>query len=176
MKLTPNCITLSRFVFSFALFLTKPFSIPFTILYLLIGLSDILDGYLARKTGTTSKLGEKLDSAADMVFNFVLIIILYPVIKPGTEILIWIALIALIRIAALAVVYKKYRIPGMIHTLANKGTGLLLFLFPILYSMFPSEYWIDLVCLAATISAIEEFVIDLCSTEWNANRKSLFFN
>ncbi len=174
MRSAANMISVSRIAFSFVLFMTTPLSPAFLLIYLVIGISDILDGYLARKTGTTSKLGEKLDSAADMVFDFVLIIILYPVIKPKTEILIWIALIAFIRIAALVVVYKKYRIPGMLHTLANKGTGLLLFLFPILYSIFPSEYWIDLVCLAATVSAIEELVLDLCSTEWNANRKSIF--
>jgi CDP-diacylglycerol--glycerol-3-phosphate 3-phosphatidyltransferase len=173
MKSLANYISVSRIVLSLTLFLTEPLSPVFILIYLIIGLSDILDGYIARKTRSTSRLGEKLDSFADMAFDFVLIIILYPVIKPKTEILIWIALIALIRITAIAVVYKKYRIPGMVHTLANKATGLALFLFPILYSIFRSEYFIYFVCLIASVSAVEELIIDLTSNKWLANRKSI---
>jgi phosphatidylglycerophosphate synthase len=169
-----NYISAFRIIISLALLYTKPLHAAFLFIYVVIGLSDIMDGYVARKTCSTSKLGEKLDSIADMVFDGVLIVILYPVVNPGIQILIWIAAIALIRIISAAIVFAKYRIFGMIHTLANKGTGLFLFFFPILYSVDPSEILICTVCIAASISAIEELLIDLMSEEWQANRKSIF--
>ena len=76
MKSVANYISISRIVISLALLITKPLSPIFLFIYLIIGLSDILDGYIARKTCSTSKLGEKLDSMADMIFDVILIIIL----------------------------------------------------------------------------------------------------
>lgn len=40
----------------------------FWTLYLLCGLSDVLDGAVARLTGTVSRLGERLDTLADIIF------------------------------------------------------------------------------------------------------------
>ena len=40
----------------------------FYVLYLFCGLTDMIDGTIARKTGAVSKFGEKLDTAADFVF------------------------------------------------------------------------------------------------------------
>ena len=169
-----NYISISRIAISLALFFTKPFSPAFLFIYFIIGLSDVLDGYIARKTNSTSKLGEKIDSMADMIFDVILIIILYPVVNPGILILIWIAIIAIIRIISVMIVYIKYKTFGMVHTLANKGTGLLLFLFPIFYSVIQSETLIYFICTIATVSAIEELFIDLLSKEWHANKRSIF--
>jgi phosphatidylglycerophosphate synthase len=174
MKSVANYISISRIVISLALLITKPLSSLFLFIYLIIGLSDILDGYIARKTCSTSKLGEKLDSMADMIFDVILIIILYPVVNPRILILIWIAIIAIIRIISVGIVCMKYKTFGMVHTLANKGTGLLLFLFPLFYSVIQSEALIYFICTIATISAIEELFIDFLSKEWQANRKSIF--
>jgi phosphatidylglycerophosphate synthase len=174
MKSVANYISISRIVISIALLITKPLSPVFLSMYLIIGLSDILDGYIARKTYSTSKLGEKLDSMADMIFDVILIIILYPVVNPGLLILIWIVIVAIIRITAVGIVYIKYKTFGMVHTLANKGTGFILFLFPIFYTAIQSDILIYFICIIATVSAIEELFIDLLSNEWQANRKSIF--
>lgn len=174
MNSVANYISVSRIIISLTLFFTKPLSPLFLFVYLIIGLSDVLDGYIARKTCSTSKLGEKLDSIADMVFDCVFILILYPVVNPSMPILIWILIIALLRIISVMIVFAKYRIFGMVHTFANKGTGLFLFFFPIFYSLVPSEILLCVVCSVASISAIEELLIDVSSDEWQANRKSIF--
>ena len=44
------------------------FSILFYMLYLFCGLTDMVDGTVARKIGSASEFGVKLDSAADIVF------------------------------------------------------------------------------------------------------------
>ena len=51
--------------------------------YLLCGLSDVLDGAIARRTGTVSRLGERLDTIADIVFVAVWMTLFIPVINVG---------------------------------------------------------------------------------------------
>ena len=53
-----------------------------------LNVSDDLDGYIARKTETASKLGEKLDSVADLIMVVVLTIVLYPIINPTVQIIV----------------------------------------------------------------------------------------
>lgn len=49
MKNIANYISISRIVMSVLLIITKTFSIPFYIIYLYCGLSDMIDGFFARK-------------------------------------------------------------------------------------------------------------------------------
>ena len=49
MKYLANLISLARILLSFLLLLTGPLTLPFYFIYGLCGVSDMLDGYLARK-------------------------------------------------------------------------------------------------------------------------------
>ena len=78
----PNILTLSRIlaVPLLGFFLWWPdwrlgYAIGF-VLYCLIGLTDYLDGYLARAQGTVSKLGTFLDPIADKIMVAAVILIL----------------------------------------------------------------------------------------------------
>ena len=76
-KILPNLISLFRLVLSPALLLFEPFSNRFLLLYVLLGASDFLDGYLARRWGVSSKLGARLDSAADLLFCGILLYLIF---------------------------------------------------------------------------------------------------
>lgn len=175
MRNTANCISIARIMLTLALLLTKPFSTAFLVIYLAAGASDVLDGYIARKTQTTSRLGEKLDSAADAVFAAVLLLILFTSISVELWVIVWIGTIAMLKILSIIIVYMKYRQFGMLHTIANKVTGLLLFLFPLLYSVFQTDILIYALCAAATLTAVEELAINIGSKQWDANQKSILF-
>ena len=172
-KSIANYISIARIFLVLTLPLAKPLSIAFLAIYLLCGISDVFDGYIARKTHTTTKLGEKLDSAADLIMDAVLIIILYTIINPTVQIIVWIIIIAIIRAASVVVVFVKYKTFGMVHTYGNKFTGLVLFAFPLLLSFVKSDVLIYVICVIASISAIEELFIDLLSNEFQANKKSI---
>lgn len=173
-KSIANYISITRIFLALSLLLTKPLSISFIAIYLFCEISDVFDGYVARKTYTTSKLGEKLDSATDLVMDMVLIIILYPIINPTFPIIVWILIIAIIRAVSMIVVFAKYKTFGMLHTYGNKFTGLVLFVFPLLFAFVKSDVLIYIICVIASISAIEELFIDLLSNEFQANKKSIF--
>ena len=57
-----NILTASRIIFSFPLLIVPLSSVWFYSLYLFCGLTDMIDGAIARKTGAVSKFGAKLDT------------------------------------------------------------------------------------------------------------------
>jgi CDP-diacylglycerol--glycerol-3-phosphate 3-phosphatidyltransferase len=176
MKSIPNFISISRIIFSLILIFVKPLSIAFYALYIFCGLSDIMDGFVARKTGTTSSLGAKLDSMADLIMTGLLLLLLYPIINPATEVLLLVILIGIIRIASMTVALKKYKTFAVLHTYGNKLTGIALFIFPLLLPYIHVTVLINIICVVASISAIEELIIQLTSRKLNVNRQSIFIN
>jgi len=174
MKLIPNCISLSRIIFSLILFFIKPLTLAFYAIFIICGLSDIIDGFIARKTGTTSRLGEKIDSIADLIMISVLLLVFYPIINPSMKIIIWLVLICIIRLLSVAVAMKKYKTFAMLHTYGNKITGLILFIFPMFIPLIHRTVLVYIVCVVASISAIEELIIQLTSSELQVNKHSIF--
>ena len=71
----------------------------------------MIDGPVARKTGTVSELGAKLDTAADFVFVAVCLWKLLPGLSVPLWLWTWIVLIALIKMINIVsgyVIQKKY--------------------------------------------------------------------
>ena len=155
-KRIADLITAVRILCSAALLFCPAFSLSFYILYLAAGLSDMIDGSVARNTGTASEFGAKLDTAADFVFVAVCLWKLLPGLAVPLWLWIWIALIALIKMVNIIsgyVIRKKY---VAIHTVMNKVTSILLFILPLTLSVAELKYSAPLVCMAATFAAIQE--------------------
>ena len=93
-----NIVTSLRIVCSIALLLFPVFSRAFYALYLTAGLSDMVDGWIARRTHTASELGAKLDTIADIVFVIVCLVKLLPMLDIPVWLYVWIGIIALIKI------------------------------------------------------------------------------
>ena len=62
-----NAITIFRMAASIVLLFCPVFSPIFYALYLIAGLSDMVDGIIARKTNSVSEFGSKFDSIADFL-------------------------------------------------------------------------------------------------------------
>ena len=152
-----NIITLSRIPMAVVLPFVQSSPAIFWTLYLLCGLSDILDGAVARLTGTVSRLGERLDTLADIVFVAVWMVLFIPAINVGRWLWIWTGIIAFIKVVNVisGLAMKKGFVAK--HTLANKASGILLFLLPIilLWEVIKVPY-IILVSLLATFAAVQE--------------------
>ena len=156
MKNIANYISISRIILSILLIITKTFSIPFYILYIFGGLSDMLDGFLARKYKITSEKGAKIDSIADIIFILVSIVKILPVLNLSKGVYICGIIIAMIKICNLLcgyVYYKKLTLP---HTIANKITGFELFITPLIIQCIDLVIVGISICILATFSAIQE--------------------
>lgn len=132
MKISPNKLSFIRIIFSLLLFFTKPLSYLFFIIYLICSISDVLDGYVARKYNLVTDFGAKLDSIADMTMFLSLIIVLLPVLNFTLEIYVLILIIVILKIASAIYCYIKFEKLSTIHSYLNKITGLLIILIPIL--------------------------------------------
>lgn len=172
-KYLPNYITASRFLLAFVLLFLKPFSISFYIIYLICGVTDILDGYLARKMHVSSKLGQVLDSIADATLIGVLLFVLFPVLELSFWMFVWMIAITILRFISLFIGFIRFQAFAWIHTYANKLSGFILFCFPFLYMHCGIFVTIVLICTIATLSAIEECIINITAKTLNRDRKSL---
>ena len=154
MKHLPNVISVLRIAGSIGLLFCDVTAWPFWVLYALCGVSDMVDGLLARKLRAESKTGAVLDSVSDIVFVVCCAVRLLPALEIPVWLWIWAGVIVLIKIAnqmSALVVYKRFWFP---HTLANKLAGLLLFL--TVPTMFWSMIPISIVAAIATFAAVQE--------------------
>ncbi len=127
---------------------------PFWVLYALCGLSDIADGWLARKLKCATRTGALLDSVADICFVACCAWALLPILELPQWLWLWAGVIVVIKVVnqlSALVRYGRFCFP---HTLANKWAGFLLFI------AAPMTFWsiipITIVASVATFAAIQE--------------------
>jgi len=153
---TANLITGTRILCSVALLFCPAFSLPFFVLYLAAGLTDMIDGPVARKNGTVSEFGAKLDTTADFLFVAACLIKLLPLIPFPLWLWLWLIGIALIKAVNLLSGYIVQKRFVTMHTVMNKTTGILLFVLPLTVPVVALKYSAPVVCMAATFAAIQE--------------------
>ena len=154
MKHLPNILSSLRIVGAVALLQNNVSSIPFWVFYIVCGISDIADGWLARKLKCVSKTGALLDSVADICFVACCAWKLLPILDLPQWLWLWAGVIVAIKVVnqiSALVMYGHCCFP---HTTANKATGFLLFIaVPMtLLSINP----ITIVAAIATFAAIHE--------------------
>ena len=151
-----NALTFCRIVLSVALLAPPALSPAFLALYTLAGVTDMLDGYVARRTGAESDLGARLDSIADFVLIVVCLAKSLPAISVPTWLWIWVAAIALVKAANAISGFVVERRLVMPHTKANKVAGLMIFLVPFAIPFSGIAAPGALACAVATFAAVQE--------------------
>lgn len=176
MKHIPNILSFSRIILSIALFFFLHNPAVFMVLYILSGLSDILDGFLARKWNVATKLGARLDSLGDLILCAVILVTIFKWMGEGITVYVPLILcIAVIRFINIIIAAYKYHTFAIIHTIGNKLTGLLLFFIP--FGWLTNKaiiLWI--IGMIALTAALEESIIHLTSKELDLDRKSIFLH
>ena len=120
-----NLITGSRIVFSVPLMFLPLSSAWFYVLYLFCGFTDMIDGSIARKTGTVSEFGARLDTVADFVFLSASLAKFLPMVPIPQWLWVWIAVIGVVKIGNLRGGFVRTKTLVSLHTVMNKITGLL---------------------------------------------------
>ena len=154
MKHLPNVLSILRIAGSIGLLFCDVTGWPFWVLYDLCGISDMIDGWLARKLHAETEAGAVLDSVSDLVFVACCAVRLIPAVEIPVWLWTWAGVIVFIKVVnqvSALVVCKRFCFP---HTLANKLTGILLFL--AVPAMFRSVIPIAIVAAIATFAAVQE--------------------
>ena len=154
-----NIITASRIACSLPLLFIPLSSAWFYALYLLCGLSDMIDGTVARRTNSASDFGARLDTVSDFVFMTVALIKFVPFLHIPVWLWIWIGIIAMIKLGNAAWGFVRTKKLISPHTVLNKIAGLLLFILPVTISFVDLTYTLPIVCTLATVAAIHEVYV-----------------
>ena len=145
----PNALSLLRLMGAAAL-VFLPLCGGFWAVYLLCGLSDMLDGALARRLKAESQLGSKLDSLGDLAFVIVCAVRLLPGLELAAWAWAWIGIIAAVKLLCFAAAKE---IP---HTKLNKLTGACLFALLPVVLLWEHDYTVAFLCTVASLSAAQE--------------------
>lgn len=151
-----NIITGLRIFCSILMIFCPVFSLQFYITYLTCGISDMIDGTVARITNNSTKFGEQFDSIADIIFIATATTKLLPTIHIPNWLWIWITIIAIIKIGNITLRFLRTKKLIFPHTIMNKITGLFLFILPLTLSFIEIEYSATIACFIATFAATKE--------------------
>lgn len=175
MKFIPNLITSLRIIGAIGLIFTEQLSPLFFVIYTLAGLSDALDGWIARSTHTTSKAGAVLDSIADLLFYAVMVLKIFPTLWEVLPRVIWfgVLFVLLLRLVSYLVAGIKFRKFAALHTYMNKVTGMLVFLIPymILLPVGTAYCWFS--CGVGILASVEELLIHILRKEYSGEVKTI---
>ena len=171
----PNAITALRILGTVCLLFLLPHSPWFILIYTLAGITDALDGYIARKTGQTTTFGAKLDSAADLIYYGVMLLRIFPVLLELLPWQLWVMVVTvlMVRLSAYLVAAIKYRRFAAQHTWLNKATGLMVFAIPYLLVTPVGVGFCWVVGVVALLASAEELVLHLVNKEYDIRKKSI---
>ena len=159
----PDLFTFFRMICAVVLPFLTPLSPVFLTVYALSGVSDMLDGFLARKLGQASRWGAKLDSAADLLLYTIALSLLIPIMRDTLPGWIWwfVGVALVLRLACYFCSAVKVHRFASEHTLLNKLTSILIFPAPFLMKLDLFVWYAVLVCLVSCCAAIHELSIHL---------------
>lgn len=179
-KAIPNIITSIRIIGAIVIFFLEPFSLAFYIVYGLCGVSDALDGFVARKFHLESKIGSILDSASDLIFLGVMGFKIFPTLIELLDTWCWfmIGIPVFLQVLGYFICAIKFKKFSAIHTYANKITSAAIFFYPFTFIGFVRPVYEIYVIVFGTIAiygSIEMILIHIISHKYDERNKTIFF-
>lgn len=175
MKYVPNALSIFRVMMIIPLFLFEPLSFLFMVAYVLAGVSDIIDGPIARKFNVVSQFGAALDGGADLLFLFAALFRIGPVIEFANWLWIWIGVAIVFKLFASVIGYIRHKEIIFLHTYIGKFFMLNLLFFPVYYLFFEADTVLIVLLMLVTIVIIEDIYINSTSKEVNLDHKGILF-
>ena len=171
----PNSITILRILGTMGFIFTKPFTKWFFLVYFFTGVTDVLDGFLARRLKATSNFGAKLDSVADLFFHITMIVKILPFLIEMLPVYIWfvVGIIAILRIVCYIVAAGKFKEFASLHTIMNKATGVLIFTVPFVAKTSLLIPVCIIVCVMGIVATSEELLIHIKTKDYKNDVKTI---
>lgn len=172
----PNCITSLRIVGAFVMMFTRIFTNEFYIVYTLCGITDVLDGFVARMTKQTTEFGAKLDSVADLLFYGTMLFKLLPEMLSAmpNAMPVMIASLVALRVCSYLIAAFRYKKFASLHTYMNKLSGFSCFLLPYLVLWgVPQNIVYSIVYAVAVIAGLEELLIHSSAQNYTRGNRSV---
>lgn len=176
MKRVPNLLTGLRIVCSSILLVTPVYTIRFYLLYLISGITDVLDGQLARRFHVASKFGASLDNIADYSLILCTLVKVLPVLKMKIWSFVWGVCMLAAHVSSSIIAFIKYKRIIVLHTLANKLLGAVVYVVPLLAGFCDHTLLISAVCVFMCFSVPEEIYLLLTSKKLEPDIRGILFD
>ena len=163
----PDAITASRLIASVLLLAAGGLDIYFLVIYCYCGISDLADGYVARKYDLCTEFGSAFDSVTDFVLVLAMLAVLIPAMPAEPWMIYFIIIIAFFRILSFSIASLKFRRPVFLHTKLNKIAGAFLRVSPVFMLFADLGLVVAAVCTVSLAGALEELAINIKSEELN---------
>lgn len=130
----PNIVTSIRLLGGIILIFVAPLTTVYFVIYTIAGITDVIDGYLARKYHQVSEFGSKLDSVADLIFYAAMMVKILPFLIDQLPSSIWNYVGAILILRLLMYIINAVRKKSFLssHSYLNKASGAMLFVLPYL--------------------------------------------
>ena len=155
-----NIITGSRVICSLMILFFPALSVWYYALYIYGGLTDVLDGAVARGLKIESEFGDKFDTIADITFSMAVFLRLVDLIIVPTWMITWICAIILIKFSTIIVSLTVLHRFITVHSVLNKICGF--YVYFMLFSLGLGIHWqikfvlVIAACIIATVAAVHE--------------------
>ena len=174
----PNVLSLSRIPLSIAMLFLAKWRVVFVCVYAVAGLTDMSDGFLARRFGWQSDLGSKFDGLADATWIFSMMAVVFLVLRIKFKLYVYIAfaVILAVRIVNLAFTRIKFKQWGALHSSLVRYSGIPLYLiapYCVWTRKGPSALLLAALCVVF-LSVVEETLILAQLEEYDMNTKSIW--
>lgn len=158
-----NIISISRIIAASVLFVFSEITSGFLAIYIYCGFSDLIDGPIARKLGTVSILGAKMDTVGDVLtyISLAKILIIQNLIPFWFYIVEGIAVVGFLASAIIS--KKKYGKFYFVHSRFGKIMGASMFVLPFAIQWINERIYIGIICAISNIAAGESVFIQLKS-------------
>lgn len=176
-KYLPNLITMVRIIGTLLLLFVEPFTALFFFIYTVSGISDALDGWIARHWNLSTEFGARLDSIADVLFYSVTTLRIFPRLWEVLPWYIWACVVSVIigRIFIYLFVFWKFHRLASLHTYLNKAAGFTMFLIPYMLAADLGVLWCGIASIANVSATLEELLIHLHTRTYDVKNKSIFY-
>ena len=175
----PNIITSIRIIGAISIIFLEPFSLAFFLVYGICGVTDVLDGFIARHFHLESKVGSVLDSVSDIIFLGVMGFKIFPTLIELLPIWCWvmIGVPVFFQTVAYIVCAIKFKRFSAVHTYANKIMSAAIFCFPFTFIGFIPWIYQTYIAVFGTVAiyaSIEINLIHIIAKEYSEKNKSIF--
>jgi phosphatidylglycerophosphate synthase len=173
----PNLLSISRILFIPLLiyFANKDMRLTFMIAYLLVAITDLFDGLIARKFNQTTEIGKTLDATSDLFFYLstaYYVFKLYPQHYLQNVHLLYI-LVALIALSFI-ISWFRFKTILMMHTLLLKLPAGLLFFYVLFSYFYDTPLSMSFILGVYIIAFIEVNIIFIRYRNFDQDSKSMF--
>lgn len=173
----PNGLSVSRIVFMplLLILLFTDNQLPFLILYIILGATDLFDGLIAKNYNKTSEIGKTLDSVSDLVFYLATLFFvwyLFPYIVEKNAIMLMIFFVFLT--SSFIVSWIKLGKPILMHTQLLRLNAMLVYFLIIFSFVWDLTYFASIILFIYFLAFGEEIIIFLKYKDFDRDAKSLF--